>query len=195
RRFDYCGVKRGAPNGVDAVLGIDIVRREMQCAGFIMNHPATHRDRVTERFVSDPDLFERMNPTRRNCQIDRTSANNVAFARISSPLVKIDFVAASPKVRGQQTSCEAAADKNEFSGHQEFLTADYADITGIRTRDIVSPFRGTSNGSSPLRRKLPEWRTARFVCVPYGVNGCVELLVSIRLLRSEPSLVALLLAS
>ena len=46
RRFDYCGVKRGASNGVDAVLGIDIVRREMQCTGFIMNHPATHRDRV-----------------------------------------------------------------------------------------------------------------------------------------------------
>src|SRR5207244_13439676 len=91
------------------------------CRGVTMSHPAARRDRVTERVVSAPDLFERMNPTRRNCQIDRASANNVAFARISSPLVKIDFVAASPKVRGQQTSCEAAADKNEFSGHEEIL--------------------------------------------------------------------------
>ena|SRR5438093_8684251 len=121
RGFDYRGVKGSAPDRVDAFFGINIIRREMQCAGFIMNHAATHRDRVPQRFVSDPDLFERMNPTRRNCQIDRTSANNVAFARISSPLVKIDFVTASPKVRGQQSTCEAAADKNEFSGHQEIL--------------------------------------------------------------------------
>jgi hypothetical protein len=46
RRFDYRSIKRGAPDRVDAFLGINIVGREMQRAGFIMNHSTAHRDRV-----------------------------------------------------------------------------------------------------------------------------------------------------
>ena len=46
-----------------------------------MNHSAAHRDGVFQRFISDADLFERMNAARRNRQIDRTPADEVAFAR------------------------------------------------------------------------------------------------------------------
>jgi hypothetical protein len=46
RRSITAGVKRSPPDRVDAFLGIDIIRREMQRPGFIMNHPAAHRDRV-----------------------------------------------------------------------------------------------------------------------------------------------------
>ena len=92
RGFDYRGVKRSAPDRVDAFFGIDVIRREMQCAGLVMDHSAAHRNRVVQHFVSDPDLFERMNPTRRNCQIDRAPSNKVAFAWIGPTLVEVDFV-------------------------------------------------------------------------------------------------------
>jgi hypothetical protein len=55
---------------------------------------------VLQDFVSDSELLKRMNATRRNRQIDRPSAHNVALTRIGSALVKIDVVPASPQVRG-----------------------------------------------------------------------------------------------
>jgi hypothetical protein len=42
----------------------------MQSAGFIVNHPATHRDRVVQCFISHAELFERMNAPGRNRQVD-----------------------------------------------------------------------------------------------------------------------------
>ena len=74
----------------------------MQLAGSIVNHPAAHRDRVSQCFLSDADLFQRVNPACRNRQIDRAPADDVPFARVSAPLVKIHFVSTPPQIRGEQ---------------------------------------------------------------------------------------------
>ena len=76
----------------------------MQLAGFVVNHPAAHRDRVLQHFISDSDLLERMNAAGREREIDRSSADHVAFARISAALVKIDLVSAPAQIRGEQTA-------------------------------------------------------------------------------------------
>ena len=86
----------------------------MQGAGFIVNHSAAHRDRVLQRFVRDADLFQCMDASRRNRQIDRPSANDVALARISAPLVEIDIVPAPPQICCEQTTYETAANENKL---------------------------------------------------------------------------------
>ena len=82
----------------------------MQRAGFIVNHPAAHRDRVLQYFISDAELFERVNSAGRKRQVDRTPADDVAFARISAPLVKIDIISAPPQIRSEQSTCESGTD-------------------------------------------------------------------------------------
>ena len=129
RRFDKGCVQRGAPDRVDAVIRIDIVGAEVQRAGFIVNHPATHRDGMSQNFIRDTDLFERMNAPRRNRQIDRPPANDIAFARIGSSLVKIDIVATAPQVRGEQSARQTASDENEFR-HDSESTNQEARKTG-----------------------------------------------------------------
>jgi hypothetical protein len=94
RGFDYRCVERGAPDRVDALFRIDVVRCEMQIARFIVDHAATHRDGVPQHLTSDPDLLERMNPARRDCEIDRASPDNISFPRVGPALVKIDIVSA-----------------------------------------------------------------------------------------------------
>jgi hypothetical protein len=116
----------------------------MQYAGFVMNHPSAHWDRVPERFVSDPDLFECMNPARRNRQIDRAPTNKIALAWIGPSLVKIDIVPAAPQVRCEQSACQTTADENKLRSNQGFLTAAYADITDIQTAGNVAFRRGAS---------------------------------------------------
>src|SRR5438874_5455371 len=99
--FDDSCVERGASDGVDALFGIDIVRAEngARSRACGMNHPAAHGDRVLQRFMRDADLFESVNAPRRDRQINRTPADDVALARISAPLVKIDIVSAPTQVR------------------------------------------------------------------------------------------------
>ena len=113
-RFDDRGVERGASDRIDAFVRIDIVRGKMQLAGSVVNHSTAHRDRVLQYFVGDSDLFERVNSARRNRQIDRAPADDVSFARISAPFVKIDFVSAPPEIRREQSASESAADQNKF---------------------------------------------------------------------------------
>jgi hypothetical protein len=103
-RFDHRGVERCTTDRIDALFGIDIVRGEMQRTRLIVNHPAAHWDRVLQRFIRDADLFERMNAPRRNCQIDRAPADDVAFARISASLVEIDIISSPAQVRGKQSA-------------------------------------------------------------------------------------------
>ena len=86
----------------------------MQRARFIVNHPTTHRDCVLQCFISDPDLLERMNAPGRNRQINRAPADDVAFARISAPLVQIDIVPSPAQVGREQTTREATANENKF---------------------------------------------------------------------------------
>ena len=83
-----------------------------------MNHPAAHRDRVLQRFFSDPDLFQRVNPACRNRQIDRAPADDVPFARVSAPLVKIHFVSAPSEICCEQAPRQSAADQNKFCHSQ-----------------------------------------------------------------------------
>lgn len=117
RRFDHSGVERGATDRVDALGWINIVRREMQSAGFVVNHPAAHCDRMFEHFISDAELLERVNPTRGKREIDRPPPDNIALARVGPPLVKIDIVSAPPQVRAQQSAGQAATDENKFYWH------------------------------------------------------------------------------
>src|SRR5947207_1857847 len=64
RRFDYGGVERGAADRINMFVRIDVVRREMKIAGFIVDHSAAHRDSVLQHFVGDAELLECVNPAR-----------------------------------------------------------------------------------------------------------------------------------
>ena len=96
------------------LFGSTIVRAKMQLAGSIVNHPAAHRDRVLQRFLGDPDLFERVNSACRKRQIDRAPADDVPFARISASLVKIHLVSAPSEICREQAARQSAADQNKF---------------------------------------------------------------------------------
>src|SRR5438128_2997017 len=141
RRLDHGGVERGAPDRVDAVIRIDIVGGEVQRAGFIVNHPATHRDGVPQYFVRDAELLERVNAPCRNRQIDRPPADNIAFAWVSPSLVKIDIVATAPQVGGEQSARQTAADENEFR-HDSESTNQEARKTGKRLNRGLCGYHG-----------------------------------------------------
>ena len=85
----------------------------MQRAGSIVNHAAAHRDGVFQCFISDSDLFKRMNAARRNRKIDRTSADEVAFAGIGPSFVKIYVVPTPSQVGREQSARQTATDENE----------------------------------------------------------------------------------
>jgi hypothetical protein len=59
---------------------------------------------VLEHFVSNSDLFERMNSARRKGEINGAPPDHVAFARIGAALVKIDIVPAPAQVRREQSA-------------------------------------------------------------------------------------------
>src|SRR4030095_8933607 len=104
RSFDHSRVERCATDRADTFFWIDVVRREMQLAGFVVNHSATHGNRMLQDLIRNPKLLERINATGRDSQIDRTSADDVAFSRIGTSLVKIDIVSASPEVGTEQSA-------------------------------------------------------------------------------------------
>src|ERR1700694_5714671 len=95
RGLEHGGVECGAPDRVDVIFWVPVVRREMQVAGFVMDHPATHWDSVPQYFIGDAELLKRMNPARRKRQVDRSSADEIARARVGPSLVQIDPVSAS----------------------------------------------------------------------------------------------------
>jgi len=121
----------------------------MQRPGFVMDHPAGHWNRVPQRFISNPDLFERVNPACRNRQIDRAPADDVSFSRISAPLEQIHLVATPPQIRGEQSASQTAADQNKpchsvriyESGNQE----------SRKSRQAESPTRFTASDRDALQ--------------------------------------------
>src|SRR5438477_6086431 len=145
-RLDYCRVERGASDRVDTFLRIDIIRAKMQFAGSVVNHPTTHWDRVSQRFLGNPDLFERMDPACRNGQVNGASADDVPFARISAPLVQIHFVPASSQIRCEQSARETAADQNKFRHSVRIYQSR-------RQESRKSPI---TRMPSPLRRRLTQ---------------------------------------
>ena len=112
--FDNGCVERCPPDRVDTLFRVDVIRREMQRSGFVMDHPAPHWNRVSQRFISDTDLFERVSAACRNRQVDRAPADDVPFARVSAPFVKIHFVSAPPEIRREQAPRQSTADQNKF---------------------------------------------------------------------------------
>src|SRR4051812_23420424 len=86
----------------------------MERAGFFVNHSAPHRDCVLQDFVSNSDLFECVDAAGRKREIDRASANHVAFARITAAFVKIDLVTAPAEIGGEQSASESATDEDKF---------------------------------------------------------------------------------
>src|SRR5262249_16220359 len=68
---------------------------------------------VSKRFIGDADLFERVNAPCGNREINRASTDDVSFARVSAPLVKIYLVATPPQIRGEQSASQTAADQNK----------------------------------------------------------------------------------
>ena len=79
-----------------------------------MDHSAAHRDRVLEHLIGDTELLERVNPARRDREIDGTPTDDVAFARVSPTLVKIDVISAPAQIRGEKSARESAADENKL---------------------------------------------------------------------------------
>ena len=78
-----------------------------------MNHPAAHRDGVSQDFIGDPELLQRVNPACRKRQIDRAPADEVPFARVSAPFVEIDLVPAPPEICREQSAGQSATDQNK----------------------------------------------------------------------------------
>jgi hypothetical protein len=70
RRFDHGGVKCRASNRVDALVRVDVVRRKVQFAGFIMDHSAAHWDCVAQCFIRNSNLRECVNPPRGDRKIN-----------------------------------------------------------------------------------------------------------------------------
>lgn len=127
RGFDHRRVKRGAPDRVDVLERVAVVRGEMEVAGFVVDHPARHRDRVLEHFVGNAELFKGVDAAGREREIDRPAANDIPFPRIGPPFVQLDVVATPPEIRGEQAAGKAAPDQKKFrhperiseSGRQE----------------------------------------------------------------------------
>ncbi len=80
-----------------------------------MDHPAAHRDRVTQHLVRNPELLECVNAARGEREIDRAAADEVAGVRIWTALEELDFMAASAEESGHHSAGEAAADQREFA--------------------------------------------------------------------------------
>src|SRR5438445_7333201 len=149
RSFNDSRVERGAPDRVDTLFGIDVVRSEngARSRACGMNHPAAHGDCVLQCFMREADLFERMNAPRRNRQINRSPADDVAFARVSAPLVEIDIVSAPAQVRGEQAARETGTDQNKFCLGHSTLSFRTCNTTENAQRSTFSAQRRISEGA------------------------------------------------
>src|SRR2546430_52821 len=81
RCFDYGGIERGAADRIDEFARVAIVGGEMQIAGFVVDHPAAHGDRVLQNFIGDAELLKRVNAAHGKREIDRPPTYNISFAR------------------------------------------------------------------------------------------------------------------
>ena len=112
--LDHRAVQGRSADGINALAWIDIIGCEMERAGFLVDHPASHGNGVTQNFVRYAELLEGVNAARRKGEIDGTSAHKIARTRVRPPFEKVDFVSAPAEVGGEQTAGEAAANQNEL---------------------------------------------------------------------------------
>ena len=75
-----------------------------------MDHASRHGDGVLEYFVGDAELLEGVDSARGEREIDRSPADKVAFARVSSSFVKIDIVSAPSQIGRQQSAGQTGTD-------------------------------------------------------------------------------------
>src|ERR1041385_6275571 len=139
RGFDDSRVEGGAADGIDVVPRIAVVRREMQFAGLVVDHPAGHRDCMAENFVGNAELFERVNPSGREREIDRAAANDVTFARIGPALVKFHLVSAPPEISRQHSASEPASNQDIFRHMRRIGESGIRESRKSCSRGAVSP--------------------------------------------------------
>ena len=117
--LDDDSVEGAAADRVDALIWVAVVGREMESAGFFMDHAAPHRDCVLEDFIGKAKLLKGMNAAGGEGEIDRAAANRVTCARVGPAFVKINLNAAPTEEGGEQASREATTDKNKLWHDQE----------------------------------------------------------------------------
>ena len=117
--LDDDGVEGAAADRVDALIRVAVVGREMESAGFFMDHAAAHRDCVLEDFIGKAELLKGMDAAGGEGEINRAAANRVTRARVGPAFVEINLNAAPTEEGGEQASREATTDKNKLWHDQE----------------------------------------------------------------------------
>jgi hypothetical protein len=96
----------------------------MKRAGFVVDHPAAHRDGVFQDLISEADLLERVNAAGGKGEIDRAAADKIAFARVGAAFKQVDLVTAAAEERSEQSTGKSASDKNKFGHNQEWTNRE-----------------------------------------------------------------------
>ena len=140
--FDHRGVKRGASDRVDIFVRIAIVGQKCSSPDLSWIIRPRIGMACSQHFIGDPELFQRVNPACRERQIDRAPANDVPFARIGPPLVKIDFVSAPAEIGREQSARQSAADKNKFCHSPRIYESGTQESRKATGPDAWIPFHG-----------------------------------------------------
>jgi hypothetical protein len=89
----------------------------MQTARPVVDHSAAHRDCVPQDFISDAELFERMNAPRRKGQIDGTATDEISFPRVNPAFEQLHGMTTLSQIRSQQAPGESAPDQDKLRCH------------------------------------------------------------------------------
>jgi hypothetical protein len=95
--LDDDGIERAPADRIDTLVRVAVVGRKMEAAGFIVNHPASHRDGVPQDFVGQPELSKSVNAAGGKGEVDRPSADGISGAGIGAAFVEFDLVTALPE--------------------------------------------------------------------------------------------------
>ena len=69
---------------------------------------------MLEDFLGNANLLEGVDPAGGEGEIDRASGNEVAFAGVGSPFVKIDLVTAPAEKCGEQSTGKSTSNQNKI---------------------------------------------------------------------------------
>jgi hypothetical protein len=83
-----------------------------------MDHPAAHRDGVSQDFISDAELLERVDAPCGKGEIDRPAADEISGPRIRAPLIQLHLIAAPAEVSGQEPTCQTATNQDKLRSHE-----------------------------------------------------------------------------
>ena len=88
------GVEAMAGDRVDRLRAVGAVGLERQLAVAVVHHPPADRQPTREDVLGQADAFQRVDPPRRQREVDRTACRGRA-ARVAAPLVQRDVVTAA----------------------------------------------------------------------------------------------------